>query len=46
MINTHRSRSRVVGALLALPVLLSFLAVTPARATQRTVLVEEWENTS
>ncbi len=46
MKNLHRSRGKEFGALLALPLLLSFLAFTPVQATQRVVLVEEWENTS
>jgi len=43
----HRllSGGKVLCALLALPLLLSITLTTPLSATQRVVLVEEWENT-
>ena len=46
MISSSHSRGKGLYAFLALPLLLTFFLSTPLPATQRTVLIEEWENTS
>ena len=40
------SGGKALYAILALPLLLSMFLFTPLAATQRMVLVEDWENTS
>jgi len=46
MTRSSHTGGRGLYALLALPLLLSLFVFSPLMATQRMVLLEDWENTS